>query len=162
MKETLNNEYKVIKKYTHDYYDIDKQMFLLTLYNIYKNTNDKILFDDLKIGENIYVSLLDLPIIKMTDKGFLNYNEYFSNLNYYFLENNKENVTEKFKINDEELNLLYTIKDSIDSFFIIYHNNVYYLSRIKYNAFNPIDFHAEIAEYNLYNRLNKLKIFDDI
>lgn len=142
--------YKIKKEYTDNYSYIDKQMFYLSLYNMYSNHSDvAISRNTIYISEGklmnvkMYSSLLDLPVIDVP-----------TNIDINVTKTELENIITKQDLTEP---LILTIEKSIDKFYIIKQGNKYYITRMYIcRSWKTNYFINEISDYLSINRMTQL------
>lgn len=138
------------KNITDDYSNIDKEMFFLSLFNVYSNKNIDIVMreDVLGIPEIAYASLIDLPIFNISDMDLSLFIDGI--IACYNKINRSDDIYHEF------LNIILA---SRDRFFLTMTNektyyckfiNEYWISKVKTIG---------IADFNRFYRQQKLKIF---
>lgn len=162
----------IVKEYTDKYSQIDKEMFFLSFINMYKNKNISVSLQELGIGEEIYLAVLDLPIIeinklsiddfeKLLDtitNGSNIYKGYVSDKKNEELDDlisNIKNSNESQKIFD----ILNVINNSIHRIFLVRKKDDFYICQLKSQWSTYSIYRIHIKQYVSFYREQKIKSF---
>lgn len=128
-------EYKIIKEFTNNYKNIDREMVYLGIYYMYKDNNYELFLENLGVNKDIYVCLLDLPIIEI----------YNSNIEFFFENMYSQNVND----------FVECVNRSMNNFFIIKHTSNYYICKLTRYL---IPFNKRIEDFLPFYRTRKLNM----
>jgi len=129
----------IVKPYT-DKYQVDKEMFFLSLCNIYRHKDIPIELGLLGIPEEAYISLLDLPIIDIKGRT----REDFDRLLFSSVKS------------DDITLVVATINSSIHGFFLLKTGEEFYFNQFKRNMYPSKCISLHIHNFVKYHREKKL------
>lgn len=128
-------EYKIVKEFTNNYQNIDREMVYLGVYFMYKDNDFQLHLENLGINREIYICLLDLPIIEI----------YNCTIEYFFQNMYTQNVND----------FVECVNRSMNGFFIIKNTTNYYICKLN-GRFTP--FNKRIEDFLPFYRTKKLSM----
>lgn len=107
---------RLLKPFTHDYAEIDREMIYLSIYSVYRRKNIPIILGELGISERGYASLLDLPVVDITGNTL---EEYW-------------NTIVDFRGFDANMtSIISAVSNSQDGFYLLKNINEFFFTRLR-------------------------------